>query len=74
MARLLFISGTVRYIVLMLGQNGVSVTCFVVQSIGLYRNVEKNTASMLMNTQATSSTSKLCVPLEQAINTGCHLR
>ena len=31
-----FISGTVRYIVLMLGQNGVSVTCFVVYAHQFY--------------------------------------
>ena len=35
----------------------------------------KNIASILMKTQATSSTSKLRVlPLEPAINTGCQLR
>ena len=35
----------------------------------------KNIASILTNTQATSSTSKLCVlPLEPPINTGCQLR
>ena len=35
----------------------------------------KNIASILMKTQATSSTSKLCVlPSEPAINTGCQLR
>ena len=35
----------------------------------------KNIATILMKTQATSSTSKLRVlPLEPAINTGCQLR
>ena len=36
---------------------------------------EKNIASILMKTQATSSTFKLRVlPLQPAINTGCQLR